>query len=123
MVAELFDQYRQFYNNPADLPIATSFIKERPENQDSIIIAKLDDQACGFVQIYPCFLSTKMKKMYILNDLFVHTTYRKLSLATELMNAAKDFATANQSHSLKPRFLSWMCVQRQEKSVIARRNF
>lgn len=117
MVAELFDQYRQFYKNPADLQNATGFIKERLERQDSTIFLatvtetsatdiKTDqntsqNKPCGFVQLYPCFSSTKMKKMYILNDLFVHPSYRKLSVATALMDAAKDFATQNNAHSLK----------------------
>ena len=101
-VTELFEQYRHFYQKPAEPKQAQAFIKQRLANQDSIIImAELDNQACGFVQLYPCFSSTNMQKMYILNDLFVHENYRKLTVATELMNAAKDVATANQAHSLK----------------------
>ena len=119
-VAELFEQYRQFYQKPADFEQASQFIKQRLQNQDSTILLatysgkttlsnptadanqnSTINHACGFVQLYPSFSSTNMQKMYILNDLFVSENFRKMSIATTLMNAAKAYAITQNAHSIK----------------------
>jgi hypothetical protein len=40
-LGSLFDQYRQFYNQTPDLERSLSFIKERIERQDSVILIAL----------------------------------------------------------------------------------
>lgn len=101
-ITDLFEQYRVFYQKQPDLNNATQFIKARLENQDSVIlIARIENKAMGFVQLYPAFSSTAMQKMWILNDLFVSTEFRKLKVGKALMNAAKDHAINTHSHSLK----------------------
>lgn len=106
-VSQLFEQYRQFYQKPANPHQASEFIKQRLEHQDSTILlaqqlnANNSSIACGFVQLYPCFSSTNMQKMFILNDLFVAEDFRKMSVATALMNAAKSYAQTQNAHALK----------------------
>lgn len=110
-LTELFEQYRHFYKKPPNRQQASLFIKQRLQNQDSTILLATclseesdkndESQARGFVQLYPTFSSTNMQKMYILNDLFVNQNYRKMSVATKLMNGAKTFAIAQQAHSIK----------------------
>ena len=92
-VSRLFDQYRVFYNQPSDLDAATKFLQERFQNQDStVLIASESDRVVGFTQLYPSFSSVSMKRIWILNDLFVDEPYRKRGIAKRLMSAAEQFA-------------------------------
>ncbi|WP_449401201.1 N-acetyltransferase family protein [Chryseobacterium wanjuense] len=76
-LAELFDQYRVFYHKESDIPAAESFLKERIENKDSeIFVAESDGKLVGFVQLYPLFSSTRMKRYWLLNDLYVNENHR-----------------------------------------------
>lgn len=90
----LFDQYRQFYGRQGDLGGVTRFLGERLERQDSIIFLALNEksQAMGFSQLYPSFSSVSMKRLWILNDLFVSPDFRRLGVAKALMQQAKKFA-------------------------------
>lgn len=48
-VADLFDQYRSFYGQMADLEGAKAFLAARLQNQDSVIFLALQEsQAAGF---------------------------------------------------------------------------
>jgi ribosomal protein S18 acetylase RimI-like enzyme len=92
-VAELFDRYRVFYHQSSDLVAARSFLEERFEQKDStIFIARSQAQIVGFTQLYPSFSSVAMKRVWILNDLFVDETHRKQGIAKLLTNAAANFA-------------------------------
>jgi hypothetical protein len=74
----LFDQYRVFYKQPSNLEAARHFLKERFQTSDStIFVARENSCGRGFTQLYPSFSSVSMKRIWILNDLFVETPYRK----------------------------------------------
>ncbi len=76
-VSRLFDLYRQFYECPADLELATRFITERMDRQESdIFVAVEGDKAGGFVQLYASFCSVEAVKIYILYDLYVDAECR-----------------------------------------------
>ena len=101
-VTSLFEQYRNFYQKPADQQGASNFILNRLKNHDSVILlAEFEDKAAGFVQLYPSFSSTALQAMWTLNDLFVCPDFRQHQVGTGLMNAAKDYAIKSKSHSLK----------------------
>lgn len=71
-IAPLFNQYREFYRQASDLQGAEAFLKARLKNHESIIlIAEENGELIGFSQLYPAFSSVSMKRIYILNDLFV----------------------------------------------------
>ena len=95
-VARLFDLYRQFYECPADLELATRFIAERVERQESdIFVAVEGDKAGGFVQLYSSFCSVGAVKIYILYDLYVNVDCRKIGVGESLMNRATEWAKEN----------------------------
>lgn len=95
-VARLFDLYRQFYECPADLELATRFIAERVERQESdIFVAVEGDKAGGFVQLYSSFCSVEAVKIYILYDLYVDADCRKIGVGESLMNRATEWAREN----------------------------
>jgi ribosomal protein S18 acetylase RimI-like enzyme len=92
-VSKLFDQYREFYQQPTHLSAAKTFIQDRLRNGDSVIfLAQRDGQSVGFTQLYPSFSSVSMRPIWILNDLFVDEAYRQQGVARSLMNTAKTFA-------------------------------
>ena len=85
-VVPLFNAYREFYNQPSDLEQAEQFLKERLQKEESIILlAYLDAQPVGFVQLFPIFSSVAMKKAFLLNDLFVTEHARKRGVAMRLI--------------------------------------
>lgn len=97
-LAELFDQYRVFYHKESDIPAAESFLKERIEKADSeIFVAENDGKLIGFVQLYPLFSSTRMKRYWLLNDLFVNGNYRGKGFSKELIEEAKELAKSTNA--------------------------
>ena len=94
VVAPLFDAYRQFYEQTADLPSATRFLRERLQNQESVILLASNDrqQVIGFCQLYPSFCSVQAKPIYLLYDLFVSPAARRSGAARVLLQAAEKLA-------------------------------
>ncbi|HSM81534.1 MAG TPA: GNAT family N-acetyltransferase [Nodosilinea sp.] len=91
-VAKLFDQYRVFYQAPSDFEAAKLFISKRlQENSSTIFIVCCDNKAVGFVQLFPTFSSVSMKRVWILNDLFVEEAYRNQGVAGLLLDTAEEF--------------------------------
>ncbi|WKA56699.1 GNAT family N-acetyltransferase [Planococcus shixiaomingii] len=100
-VAELFDLYRVFYEQEKDMDAARNYIEQRLENEDSVIFAVKDgDKYLGFTQLYPMFSSVSMKRMWILNDLYVAEEARKRGVGEMLMEKAKEFAIETGAKSL-----------------------
>lgn len=92
-LSELFDQYRVFYNKNSDISSAKKFLKERIENKDSeIFVAESEGNLVGFVQLYPLFSSTRMKRYWLLNDLYVNENHRGKGYSKELIEEAKGLA-------------------------------
>lgn len=92
-LAQLFDAYRQFYEQASDVDAATRFLRERLENGDSVIfIAHAGGAHAGFTQLYPSFTSTRMARIFVLNDLFVAPAARKQGVGRMLLDAAAGHA-------------------------------
>jgi GNAT superfamily N-acetyltransferase len=92
-VSKLFDRYRIFYHQSSDLDAARSFLQDRFQHGESkIFIARADNRIVGFTQLYPSFSSVSMKKVWILNDLFVEESSRNQNVARSLIGAAEYFA-------------------------------
>lgn len=97
-LAELFDQYRIFYHKESDISAAENFLKERIENKDSeIFVAENGGKLVGFVQLFPIFSSTRMKRYWLLNDLYVNDNYRGKGYSKELIEEAKQLAKSTEA--------------------------
>ena len=92
----LFDAYRQFYEQPADLTIARQFLNDRLTLSESVVLIAedRDGTAVGFAQLYPTFSSILAAPMYLLSDLFVTPLARRRGGGTLLLNAAVETARA-----------------------------
>ena len=92
-VVTLFDAYRQFYGQASDEAAAKTFLKARFEHGQSVVLlAESQGQAVGFTQLYPSFSSVSMARVFVLNDLFVAPTARRLGVGEALLTAAADHA-------------------------------
>ncbi|TAG86138.1 MAG: GNAT family N-acetyltransferase [Bacteroidetes bacterium] len=91
-LAQLFDDYRIFYEKKSDLKQAEIFLSERIQKKESeIFVVETDDNnLVGFVQLYPIFSSTKMKKLWLLNDLFVDKQHRGKGISKQLIEISKE---------------------------------
>lgn len=103
LVSELFDAYRQFYEQPSDLEAAQSFIENRLANNDSVIFLALSKtgEPLGFAQLYPSFSSVAMKRMWYLNDLFVAPSARRQGVARALLKQVAAFAQETDALTVK----------------------
>lgn len=100
-VSNLFNGYRMFYGQISDVESAKEYIKERLENEESVIfIAKDSQKYMGFTQLYPTFSSISMKKAWILNDLFVDPEARKQGVGEMLIHKVKEYAMATGAKSI-----------------------
>ena len=94
-LADLFDQYRQFYECPPDLSAARNWIAENFERGRSTIFAADDGhQLIGFTQLYPALCSVDLVEYFVLYDLFVAPSARRQGIARALMNTASKWAEA-----------------------------
>ncbi len=93
-IAQLFDAYRQFYQYPPDLALASSYIAERIEKAESVILLAqvASGEALGFCQLYPTFCSLEAKPIYALYDLYVAPAARGAGIGNLLLLAAEQSA-------------------------------
>ena len=90
----LFNLYRQFYKYESNLIKSTNYIKDRINNNESIIFIAISDanEAIGFVQLYETFGSLDLGKIVILYDLYVKADHRKNNIGRKLMIKSHEYA-------------------------------
>lgn len=92
-LSRLFQNYRIFYKKEPDAEGEKAFLKERITNKESVIyLAKSDDKFIGFVQLFPMFSSTRITRLWLLNDLYVDKEFRKSGAASLLIERSKQLA-------------------------------
>lgn len=100
-LAPLFDAYRRFYRQPSDIDGARTFLRDRLENDESVVfLARLDGKPVGFTQLYPLFSSVHMGRSWLLNDLYVAESGRLHGVARALLDAARRHGEATGAHEL-----------------------
>ena len=95
-VAQLFDLYRQFYEQAPDIDRAYKFIADRFNKSESVILVaeSSKEELVGFCQLYPTFCSVEAAPIYSLYDLFVLPSARKLGVGKALLLTAEAKAIA-----------------------------
>jgi ribosomal protein S18 acetylase RimI-like enzyme len=99
-LTELFDAYRQFYQQPPDAAGARQYLRDRLANDDSVIFIATDaadnGTALGFVQLYASFDSVILSRIWILHDLFVIPAGRKQGIGRQLMLMADQYCRTTE---------------------------
>lgn len=95
-LAPLFDAYRQFYDQPADLALARAYLGERIARGECVVYVALGEDASivGFTLLYPTFTSVGAARIFVLSDLFVTPPARGTRAGVALLEAAKAHAKA-----------------------------
>lgn len=102
---ELFNDYRMFYEQASNIEGAREFIEERVRTGESVIFLAVieeaeGEKAIGFTQLYPSFSSISMKRLWILNDLFVAESARGQGAGRRLLEAARRHALETNAKGL-----------------------
>ena len=97
-LAGLFDQYRAFQGKPSDLHAARCFLKARFDHGESVIfLAREKANPIGMAQLFPIYSSVSLARVFILNDLFVAPTGRRIGVASQLLSAVENYAWSNNA--------------------------
>ncbi len=101
-LSQLFNAYRVFYKKTSDIPGAKEFLKDRMANNESVIYVAENEskELIGFAQLYPLFSSTRMKRLWLLNDLYVDKDQRGQGIGIMFIKFAKDLCRKTKSCGL-----------------------
>ncbi|MCL4109265.1 UNVERIFIED_CONTAM: hypothetical protein GTU68_063033 [Idotea baltica] len=95
----IFEAYRVWYGKEADPVGARAFLSARIEEKDSLIYGAFTEGGLivGFTQLYPLFTSTGMRRIWLLNDLFVDKEFRGQGISIMLIDRAKTLARETEA--------------------------
>ncbi|MBK7408311.1 MAG: GNAT family N-acetyltransferase [Saprospirales bacterium] len=89
----MFEAYRQFYGQKPDRLGATQFLTARIRHKDStIFVAMYNGVLVGFAQMYPLFSSTRLGRLFLLNDVYVSPDFRGKTVGRQLIDHCKAHA-------------------------------
>lgn len=80
LLAPLFVKYREFYGMLSYPESSRKFLEKRLRRKESVIylaLADEEDRLLGFCQLYPSFSSLSLKRVWILNDIYVAEEARR----------------------------------------------
>ena len=119
--AQLFAAYREFYGEPYDTSAAGAFLASRIVRDESIVLLGLsDDEVVGFAQIYPTFSSTRLARIWVLNDLYVVEHARGTGAVDELLDTVLSMATDAGAQAVE---LSTAHTNRRAQAVYERHGY
>ncbi len=104
LLTPLFVKYREFYGALPYPDSSRAFLEKRLRRKESVIylaLADADDKLMGFCQLYPSFSSLSLKRVWILNDIYVAEDARRQLVADNLIRAAKKMA--KDTHAVRMR--------------------
>ena len=100
LLTPLFVKYREFYNELPYPESSRKFLEKRLRRKESVIYLALaddEDKLLGFCQLYPSYSSLSLKRVWILNDIYVAEEARRQLVADNLMRTAKKMAKETQA--------------------------
>jgi len=101
LLSPLFVKYREFYGELPFPESSRSFLEKRLRREESVIYLALHDEddskLLGFCQLYPSYSSLSLKRVWILNDIYVAEDARRQLVADHLIKSAKKMAKESQA--------------------------
>ena len=101
----LFVTYREHFGQLPYPDSSRKFLEKRISRKESVIYLALpdddDSKLLGFCQLYPSFSSLSLKRVWILNDIYVAEDARRQLVADNLMRAAKKMAKETNAVRLR----------------------
>ncbi|MBF8747715.1 GNAT family N-acetyltransferase [Pseudomonas putida] len=101
LLTPLFVKYREFYGELPYPDSSRAFLEKRLKRDESVIYLALPDdddgKLLGFCQLYPSFSSLSLKRVWILNDIYVAEDSRRMLVADHLMREARKMAKDTQA--------------------------
>ena len=101
LLAPLFVKYREFYGELPYPDSSRDFLEKRLSRDESVIYLAMpvddDKKLLGFCQLYPSYSSLSLKRVWILNDIYVAEDARRQLVADHLMRTAKNMAKETQA--------------------------
>ncbi|WP_122662422.1 GNAT family N-acetyltransferase [Pseudomonas viridiflava] len=101
LLTPLFVRYREFYGELPFPDSSRAFLEKRLSRDESVIYLALaaddDKKLLGFCQLYPSYSSLSLKRVWILNDIYVAEDARRQLVADHLMRTAKKMAKDTQA--------------------------
>lgn len=105
LLCPLFIKYREFYGEHSFPESSRAFLEKRLRRNESVIYLAFsndeDSKLLGFCQLYPSYSSLSLKRVWILNDIYVAEDARRQLVADHLMRSAKKMA--KESHAVRMR--------------------
>jgi len=104
LLTPLFVKYREFYGALPYPDSSRAFLEKRLRRKESVIYLALsddDNKLLGFCQLYPSFSSLSLKRVWILNDIYVAEDARRQLVADNLIRTAKKMA--KETHAVRMR--------------------
>lgn len=100
----LFVNYREHFGQLPYPDSSRKFLEKRISRKESVIyLAMADDEEkiLGFCQLYSSFSSLSLKRVWILNDIFVAEDARRQLVADRLIQQAKKLAKETNAVRLR----------------------
>ena len=104
LLTPMFVKYRELYDAMPYPETSRSFLEKRLERKESVIylaMADHEDKLLGFCQLYPSFSSLSLKRVWILNDIYVCQDARRQLVADRLIQTAKQMAKETNAVRLR----------------------
>ena len=95
LLTPMFIKYREFFGELALPDSSRKFLENRLKRKESVIymaLADEEDRLLGYCQLYPSFSSLSLKRVWILNDMYVAEDARRQLVADRLLQTAKKMA-------------------------------
>lgn len=101
LLTPLFVKYREFYGELPFPDSSRAFLEKRLRREESVIYLALpdddDNKLLGFCQLYPSYSSLSLKRVWILNDIYVAEDARRQLVGDHLIKQAKKMARETQA--------------------------
>jgi GNAT superfamily N-acetyltransferase len=89
----LVDAYRVFYGQASDTAGSRAFVRERFEQRDTLFfVARRDDGLVGFAHLLFSLETVALRRIGILEDVYVADGARRTGTGGALLDAATDYA-------------------------------